>query len=214
VNLTRNEILAAIGGCAFGVTGGVMLRLPLFPYVLPDAVINAISAAAGAAVAVIGAAWIAENRERKQKNELRLVLKSIGRPLNQALLEVIKMTGSKENHAHKRDLVRRKLRKLKTEDEAYGPRLEELRPLFQLVGPVSMFTFIRLNQVRGRVSKLITAMESADLTPDGIDTSLHKIRVMAERAQKRLVWIKENFDKVVLPDEAEAHEEEGRASER
>jgi hypothetical protein len=190
----ENKAFIGLVGLLLGVVVGVLFRVPLFPYVLPDSIVNAISAGVGAAFAVLGAAWLAHSKERKQSRELRLVLNSVGRPLNNALLEVIKMCGSKEGPGHKADLLRRKLRKLKTEYEAHGPRLEELKPIFQVLGPVAMFSFLRLSQVRHRVSRLIEEMESADRTANGIDASFKRIETMASRAQKRLVAIKNGID--------------------
>jgi len=77
----------AITGFFLGIGVGILICLPLVPYVIPDSSAVLIGSFLGAGVAVTGALWVTTIKERRFRSDLRLAAMVIYEPFITAIEE-------------------------------------------------------------------------------------------------------------------------------
>lgn len=138
-------------GTAFfiGALAGLFLRLPLIPYELSDSAATFFATALGAAITVLGASWIAESKEHRERRDARnLIQRELGalRSLFDKLppevaVQQFQTTSSAANN-------------FRTAVHKLDSRMSKLEKLFERLGPHGFIAFADLVKVLSELKGL------------------------------------------------------------
>lgn len=126
-----------------GAVLGLVLRMPVIPYQLPESTANILGAALGALAAVWGAAWIADHKERDQRDKaVRAIAITVHPVIAEALaFENALVTASQQSMTAPRTKRFDKLhhamdvwKALQLSIEDMNERLDSMKPLFLQLG--------------------------------------------------------------------------------
>lgn len=144
-----------------GALAGLFLRLPLIPYELPDSAATFFATALGAAITVLGASWIAESKEHREKRDARnLIQRELGtiRSLFEKLppevaAQQFRSTSSAANS-------------FRTAVHELDSRMSKLEKLFERVGPHGYIAFADMVKVLSELRRLSDLIAHTLSTPD------------------------------------------------
>lgn len=123
-----------LGGATLFVLGfifGVVLRFPVFPYELAEGAATAVSAGVGAAITVLGAAWIAQgNEQRERLTAQRFIVREL-----RGLFALFEKLPSELDWQHQRLDTGRKASDFRLELGKLAKRFPKMEKLFERAGP-------------------------------------------------------------------------------
>lgn len=153
---------------ALGLAAGVLLRLPLLPYVLPDGVSTLLGAIVGAALAVLGAAWISERKEYEARRSLRASVEEILKKLTDSTRryeEIVSLKGGSERSMEDEKEVAFEAERVKGRAQEALDLIEDLKPIFIACGSTATLAYQHIGNAVRRVEMFCGADISIALTP-------------------------------------------------